>query len=648
MRRCVLLAAVFALTLLAAAPGAQAVTTYRGQWQCNDRGAVRSVPGAELELWGRGWEWLPVAVAGRRVAQSRTAEDGTFTFRSPSDPDKYFARVVMQDNRGLHVRPSIAFTDSYFDSSLLANDVPSQDFGGILSGGGAHSPACAIYSAFHDADSDYRAVVGAAPPFSALTIDLVTPLISVPVTVPGSVLLPFSYDLGSTPGLSTVAPHEYAHAFRYGLDGNLGHYLLDFASYDYTLVHPACARTNEGFAFNEGWAQYWSREITGQPDCPGVANTDYRYEGRVAAGLADLEARCAGGSRATMVGVLRANPGVIHSFGAFRDRLTCPAPAPAPVLPHASGPFQPVLGAGFVAAALRVQIHGLSKDISALNGRLPAAARAVRHAPPCLHVPCLRTLAAETRAPGLRGEIALVGLQRASLRGLLVPATRQRLGSESPNALSVDLTARSRTLSRAVARSGRSMLREILRGAAPVLRRDHSRTTRRFARQMRAELAQLGRAVHGGPLPPSFAAFVDLAGPPKHVPARSFPPYVPGFPAAPSPAPNPTATPSPTPTPDNRTATQLTLSCPSSSSGAKPVDISGNLSPTVAGATIHLSYSAPKAGQSTRNVTTDANGDYHDSFTPTSSETYTIQASWDGDSGHKPASSPACSVNVTP
>jgi hypothetical protein len=70
--------------------------------------------------------------------------------------------------------------------------------------------------------------------------------------------------------------------------------------------------------------------------CADSPADDYTVEGNVAAALADIEARCYGGSRAAMVNVLRSNPGVIHSFQQFRDRVFCPIPlllAPLPPAP---------------------------------------------------------------------------------------------------------------------------------------------------------------------------------------------------------------------------------------------------------------------------------------------------------------------------
>ena len=54
-------------------------------------------------------------------------------------------------------------------------------------------------------------------------------------------------------------------------------------------------------------------------------------EGNVAAALTDLMENCAGGKRKLMVETLQRNPGTIHSFSEFRDRLGCPFPKLFPV-----------------------------------------------------------------------------------------------------------------------------------------------------------------------------------------------------------------------------------------------------------------------------------------------------------------------------
>lgn len=639
MPRRLLLGSLCAFTLLAAAPSAQAVTTYRGQFQCSDRGTVRPVAGAVVELWSRGATYLPVELVGRRVDQGHTGDDGRFSLQAPSDRDGYYARVVFTDARGLHVRNIVALGDLFLDSPVVPNDSPAKDLGGILSGGSStSSPPCELYGAFHDTWSDYLTAVGSAPPFRALSINAYVPFIGVPFTAPGSIQWPATFNVGATPGAPTVPAHEFAHAFRFDFDGDYAHFLLDVVAYAYPQNHNICDLKNAGFAFNEGWAEYWSREVTGQPECPGRATDNFQVEGRVAAALAELESRCAGGVRRTMVDVLRANRGTIHSFAEFRDRLPCPAPAPASVPPQSVGVYHPTVASIVAAAALHAQVTTLGHDIKALQRRLPAAVKAARHAPPCVRTPCLGTLKAETRLPGLRGEIAMLRLRRAGLIGLLSPATMRKLGRLNAGALARNLAARNRRLALAMARAGRKALRAMLRNARAVLRHDRSRGTRRLAKLLRARLAQLRRAVRSGKLPAGFAGLPDGTKPPRRAGVRAFPPRQPGAPALPSPV-------APTPAPDTRADTTLSLSCPSVVA-PKPLEVSGNLSPTVAGATVHVSYSSPKTGTTKHDTTTDVNGDYHDALAPTTADNYTVQASWDGDGAHKPASAPGCAVIV--
>ena len=46
----------------------------------------------------------------------------------------------------------------------------------------------------------------------------------------------------------------------YSYDGSYGHFLVDAARYIYTRNHDCGKQTNNGFAFNEGWAEFWAGE----------------------------------------------------------------------------------------------------------------------------------------------------------------------------------------------------------------------------------------------------------------------------------------------------------------------------------------------------------------------------------------------------
>ena len=57
-------------------------------------------------------------------------------------------------------------------------------------------------------------------------------------------------------------------------DGSLTHFLADVKKYNYLQKHSCNKKTNYGFAFNEGWAHYWSGACKEKK-----WKTDYRYKG---------------------------------------------------------------------------------------------------------------------------------------------------------------------------------------------------------------------------------------------------------------------------------------------------------------------------------------------------------------------------------
>lgn len=97
-------------------------------------------------------------------------------------------------------------------------------------------------------------------------------------------------------------------------DGNFAHFLFDVGRFKYMQHHNCGKRTNYGFAFNEGWAEFWAGQCYGNY---GTSPTQYKYEGNVAKALRALKGRCKASYR-KMVNVLRVNRGKIHSFSAYR------------------------------------------------------------------------------------------------------------------------------------------------------------------------------------------------------------------------------------------------------------------------------------------------------------------------------------------
>jgi peptide/nickel transport system substrate-binding protein len=85
-----------------------------------------------------------------------------------------------------------------------------------------------------------------------------------------------------------------------------------------------------------------------------------------------------------------------------------------------------------------------------------------------------------------------------------------------------------------------------------------------------------------------------------------------------------------------------TLSCTPPTTAVdvgKPLTVTGRVTPAVAGITVTLTYQPPSGTAITRSVTTNADGEYSDTYTPSDIGAWTVTARWDGDTSHEAASS---------
>jgi hypothetical protein len=85
-----------------------------------------------------------------------------------------------------------------------------------------------------------------------------------------------------------------------------------------------------------------------------------------------------------------------------------------------------------------------------------------------------------------------------------------------------------------------------------------------------------------------------------------------------------------------------TLSCTAPTTAVdvgKPLTVTGRVTPTVAGITVTLMYQPPSGAAITRSVTTDADGEYSDSYTPSDTGAWSVTAHWDGDSAYNATTS---------
>ena len=327
------LVSLLILGALIAGPAAARVSTYKGQFQCDDRGVVTPLAGMNVELWERGSpDFLPVEIVGHRVDQDFTAADGSFA----TDDAR---TTTTTTSCGWRCATPTASTCATSGESTTGRSTPGSDATTCRSRTTAacvfstpgQSHKCAIWAGVHAAHERYREEIGAGRAAAggrtagrrghrrhAVHPRHLDPLAG---RLPGRLRRPGGDD--------SITRHEFGHVIRHGFDGDFGHFLGDVVTYNYLQNHEPCNHTNGGYAFNEGWAEFWAPDFRPAPDCgrPG----DMETEGNVAAALTDLMENCAGGKRKPMVETLQRNPGTIHSFSEFRDRLGCPFPKLFPV-----------------------------------------------------------------------------------------------------------------------------------------------------------------------------------------------------------------------------------------------------------------------------------------------------------------------------
>lgn len=85
-----------------------------------------------------------------------------------------------------------------------------------------------------------------------------------------------------------------------------------------------------------------------------------------------------------------------------------------------------------------------------------------------------------------------------------------------------------------------------------------------------------------------------------------------------------------------------TLSCTAPTTAVdvgKPLTVTGRLNPAVAGVTVTLTYQPPSGAAMTRSITTNADGEYSDSYTPSDTGAWSVTARWNGNNDHDAATS---------
>ena len=118
---------------------------------------------------------------------------------------------------------------------------------------------CRAYTRFYETLKDFHKRAPASPPLPYDCLDVITDSVisNWPVNnafaLIDTIRIPGGYRLSIE-----AAKHEFAHTVRHSYDGGLIHLYRNIWRYRYAQRHNCSTMTNYGFAFNEGWAEFWA------------------------------------------------------------------------------------------------------------------------------------------------------------------------------------------------------------------------------------------------------------------------------------------------------------------------------------------------------------------------------------------------------
>jgi hypothetical protein len=305
----------------------------RGQFGYLNANSVESgfqpLKGAQVEFFRYRSDWYD-----DKVGETYIDDQGRFTLDLyASIEGDYYARLRL-------FSPEVEVEDADNSSVWSIDTAHQSNSGGLIEvgtiqisrDGGEGTPRAAVWQGFRNAAREFPDKFGEAVPGGFFTVEIwrghVTPL-----TWYNEVHWAHSYATGEFGNPYRVTTHEFSHVFRDVLDGPESHWHGDNLLYVYGRTHGPCiapvtGSANAGFAFHEGWAEYWSNDTT---CCPGdESNQD--IEGTVAHDLQNLANKLPGNvgdQRKGMLRVLQRGPNLIHSDDEFRREYALQFPGVA-------------------------------------------------------------------------------------------------------------------------------------------------------------------------------------------------------------------------------------------------------------------------------------------------------------------------------
>lgn len=430
-RRLAAVALLAFLALMAVGPvRAEAVSfEVKGQWLCNNEGTVTPIAGARVELWEPGG--ISTLWIDEKLGSTHTASNGTYSFKvEAGDNFELYTQVVLNDDQGVNLGEWYAFSDWSAETETTTSHSGVVNLGTyeIYNENGKGTPDCAVWQGAHSAYQNYKQVIGKPPPDSQYTIDADFPCCGVPFTTLDSTHWPGNFPTGykgDPDGGYSTNFHEFAHSVRHSFDGSYAHFLFDAARFGYIKNHELCLVSNEGFAFNEGWAEFWARTPATCGD-----GTNFSQEGNVATALTGLE-NCS--NRKTMVRVLSESAGLIHSYADFKQKWLELVGPRACLLKSLTGNLgvEKTIAAAPLLAHTEQQISGASQLIAGKTHGLALARTRAQSPGRCTKGHCLTGLEKLIQPSALSTEVAQAKLVRERLQSGLAAARAAVSGPES-------------------------------------------------------------------------------------------------------------------------------------------------------------------------------------------------------------------------
>ncbi|HEY1451588.1 MAG TPA: hypothetical protein VGF47_11610 [Solirubrobacteraceae bacterium] len=415
------LGALLLITLRAGVADASVSFEVKGEWTCDNRGTVTPLAGARVELWRPGG--ISTLWIDEKLGATHTNANGAYSFSVRADDNfDLYSKVVMNDDQGVHLGNWYSFSDYDTETQTTGSHAGIVNLGNwqISHENGAGTPTCAAFQGAHNAYQNYKQLMGVAPPDSSYLINWDYPCCGVPFTLLDVTNWPGGYETGYGPkdpdGGYAVNFHEFAHSVRHSLDGGSLHFLYDAARFGYPKSHELCLLSNEGFAFNEGWAEFWAHTPATCGD-----GTNFNQEGNVAAALTGLE-KCA--DRKTMVRVLALNPEAIHSYAEFKAKFFSIVGQRACVIKSIGGlqAVEKTIAAAPLLASTESQIVGETKLIASMSRRMAVVRTHAQDPGKCLKGRCVAALQTLIEPSALSTQIAQARLLRERLQSGLAAA----------------------------------------------------------------------------------------------------------------------------------------------------------------------------------------------------------------------------------